>query len=158
MEKKTIVYVDLDDTVCHYKKAWKLHKRQYPEIEFPQSVEGFFLKLKPIKDAVPTILRLTKRFSIRFATRPSYKNVLCYTEKRIWVEKHFGLDLCEHLNFASDKGEFKRGYLIDDIEWKEFPGTQIQFGTNDAKTWLQVEKLLNKFEDKRLLEIEKRIV
>jgi len=125
----------MDDTICHYKKHYLNYNEKYPHIKYPQSVEGFFLDLEPIKDAKEIISYLNRDFDVWIVTRPSSKNPLCYTEKRMWLEKHYGLEMCEKLWFAPNKAMIEADYLIDDWLWKDFKGIQLQFGTDPYKTW-----------------------
>jgi len=41
-------------------------------------------------------------------------NPLSYTEKRVWIEKFFGIDFVEKLIICSNKGLVKGAFLIDD--------------------------------------------
>jgi len=46
MPTQKILPIDIDDVLCNYTNAFQVIKAQQPEIEFPQSVPGFFLKSK----------------------------------------------------------------------------------------------------------------
>lgn len=46
MPTQKILYVDIDDMLCNYMSAFQIIKTQQPEVEFPQSVPGFFKKSK----------------------------------------------------------------------------------------------------------------
>ena len=105
---------------------------------YPQSRIGFLLNLEPIPGAKETIAKLQQHFDIKILTKPSYLNPHCYTEKRLWVEKHYGLDMCQHLYFAPDKTLMKGDYLIDDILWEGFEGIQLQIGQPDLSSWDKV--------------------
>ena len=60
----------------------------------PQSQYGFFANLVPIPFGVESVKQLidSNLYDPNILTTPSTKNPLCYTEKRIWIEKHFGLE------------------------------------------------------------------
>lgn len=42
-----IVYVDMDDVICDYRKAYNVARQEKPEIVYPQSLYGFFADLEP---------------------------------------------------------------------------------------------------------------
>lgn len=141
--KKPILYIDMDDTICDYSTSYRTNKLLNPEIKYPQSEEGFFLHLKPIENAYEVICELHTRFDVWFLTRPSHKNPLCYTEKRLWIEKYYGLEMCEKFIICPDKALLRGDYLVDDVIWKDFQGKQIQYGV-DVKNWREVSNALIK--------------
>ena len=93
------IYVDMDDTLAKYQQAHTLAK-QNTGIEFPQSIPNFFLDLEPIEGAIEGVLLLSKKYDVQFLTAPSFMNPLSYTEKRLWIEKYFGLEWCKKLILA----------------------------------------------------------
>ena len=100
---KEIIFVDMDDTICDYKSQYeKMHKLN-PTVKYPQSIKGFFVDMDPIPGALDAVNKLRKDFDVYILTRPSYKNPLCYTEKRIWIEKHFDLEFCDKLIISPNK-------------------------------------------------------
>ena len=64
----------------------------------PQTTYGFYTSLPPIPGAIETYKWLEENYDVCILTRPSYWNPLCYTEKRVWVENHLGLETCRKLN------------------------------------------------------------
>jgi 5'(3')-deoxyribonucleotidase len=139
---RPILYVDMDDTICIYKERYEELLKLNPEIKYPQSQYGFYTSLKPIKGAIETLEYLDAWYDIYILTRPSYKNPLCYTEKRVWVEKHMGIDWCEKLILCPNKSLMKGDFLVDDYLWKDFEGKQLQFGTDDWPNWEVVKDYL----------------
>jgi len=138
--RKPIVYVDMDDTICDYSTPHSKMLSENPWNKYPQSVYDFYRKLKPIEGAIESVKSLTDKYDVWILTRPSYLNPSCYTEKRLWVEDHLGLDWCEKLIICTDKSLMKGDYLIDDILCPDFEGKQIQFGTNEFPNWSSVIK------------------
>ncbi|WP_300024379.1 hypothetical protein [uncultured Maribacter sp.] len=140
MDKK-VVYIDMDDVLCNYSKAHKKTLEDNPEILFPQSQPGFFENLEPMSNAIESFHFFLKSdcFDPFILTAPSVLNPLCYTEKRLWVEKHLGLEIVDRLIISSHKGLLKGDYLIDDHKegrgQEHFKGTLIQFGQSDFKDW-----------------------
>lgn len=130
----------MDDTICDFTNHYKRMLIVCPEILFPQSQYGFFTDLKPIEQAIDSVNKLRVEFDVYILTRPSIMNPLCYTEKRIWIEKHFGIEFCENLILCCDKSLLKGDYLIDDNYWPDFEGIQLTFGNEEYKDWDQVLK------------------
>lgn len=128
--RKDVIYVDMDDTICDFSGAAKQALIDEPNILYPQSQYGFFTSLEPIKGAIVTLNMLALRYDVWILTRPSVLNPLCYTEKRVWVEKHLGLDWCHKLIMCPDKSLLRGDYLIDDVVWPGFVGKQYRFGPN----------------------------
>ncbi|MEY3450883.1 MAG: hypothetical protein RL711_708 [Bacteroidota bacterium] len=141
MEQKKIVYVDMDDTLCDFTKAYFSLKSD--ECYYPQSTYGFFRNLEPIEDAIESYKILEEHFDVYILTAPSVHNPLCYSEKREWVEKHLGFETCRKLIISPNKALLKGHYLIDDRVHNGFEGEHIHFGTV-FKKWKTVIKHLIK--------------
>ncbi len=137
-----VIYVDMDDTICDFKtKAWEMLVAN-PAIKFPQSQYGFFTSLEPLPDAITCMNVLKNHFDVYILTRPSVRNPLCYTEKRVWVEQHMGLEWCEKLILCPNKSLMIGHYLIDDVPWPKFQGEQILFGQDPFTHWMKVFKYI----------------
>jgi 5'(3')-deoxyribonucleotidase len=68
-----------------------------------------------------------------------------FMDKRLWIEKHFGLEWCKKLILAYDKSLLKGDYLIDDSIGKgqlEFEGELILIGTSKFPDWSSIIKYL----------------
>ena len=142
---KKRIYVDMDDTLAKYQQAHTLAKNN-TEMNFPQSMPNFFFNLEPIEGAIEGVLFLSEKYDIHFLTAPSYMNPLSYTEKRLWIEKYFGLEWCKRLILAYDKSLLKGDYLIDDSIGKgqlDFEGELIQIGTEKFPNWVSIIKYLD---------------
>lgn len=135
------MYIDMDDVLCNYSKAHNMASIEQPEILFPQSQPGFFENLEPMQNAIESFHFFLKSdyFQPFILTAPSILNPLCYTEKRLWVEKHLGLEMVDRLIISNHKGLLRGDYLIDDHSdgrgQEHFKGTLIQFGQSDFKDW-----------------------
>jgi len=138
---KKIVYVDMDHVLCDYQALYDRMREKQPDVMYPQSQAGFFLSLNPIKGAIKSYGWLSNHPEIKplILTAPSVLNPHCYTEKRIWVEKHLGIDAVSDLIITSHKHLNIGDYLIDDQaagrgqEW--FSGALIQFGSATTPNW-----------------------
>lgn len=135
MEEKIIIHIDMDDVLCQYIGANMNARRENPSLEYPQSVPGFYVGLEPIPGAISGFKLLEEHFEVYIATRPSYMNAHCYSEKRIWTEKHFGLETCKNLSLVPNKNLLIGDYLIDDMPWLKFRGKQLLFGSSEFPNW-----------------------
>ncbi len=129
------VYVDMDGVLADFRGSFL---KASSDMKYPQSKYGFFLTLEPIKNAIKSIEELKKYYDVWILTRPSVKNPLCYTEKRLWVENHLGFEMCNKLIISPDKSLLKGDYLIDDHEHLGFEGELILFGSNSYPSWTTV--------------------
>lgn len=149
MEKK-IVYVDMDGVLSDFDKAYTDALAQFPKMLFPHSQYGFYRNLPVIKGAKEAIALLNgiDTIALYLLTAPSYKNPLCYTEKRDWVEINLGMDMVQKLIISPNKGLSKGHYLIDDHDSGRgqdcFEGTFIHFGSADFPDWNAVLSFLSK--------------
>ena len=136
--RKKRIYVDMDDTICDFSSSYR-HKYTH-ELQYPQSQIDFFRKLKPIKNSLISLSILSDNYDVWILTRPSIINPMCYTEKRLWVEDHLGIDWCKKLIICPDKSLMIGDYLIDDKPWTEFKGTQLLFGSDKYPDWESILK------------------
>lgn len=143
---KQIIYIDLDDTLCDYQSSYDAARALRPDILYPQSQEGFFLNLSPYEGAIETAFWLFEQpeFIVLLLTAPSVHNPLCYTEKRLWVERHFGFEHCHRLIISAHKGLSRGDYLIDDktagFGQEDFQGQLIHYGSAQFPNWASVKR------------------
>ncbi|MEM9865044.1 MAG: hypothetical protein AAF938_25805 [Myxococcota bacterium] len=110
MNAARTVYIDMDGVLCEFEQA----KRQHPDVEFPQSLPGFYKNLRPVRGAIDAVRELARLADVWILTAPSVYNPLSYTEKRLWVEKHLGFDMCHRLILSPDKSLLRGDVLVDD--------------------------------------------
>lgn len=134
----------MDDVMCQFSKAHAEAKAINPELKYPQSIEGFFLALEPLPDAIDIVNRLRSDFDVYVLTAPSTRNPHSYTEKRLWIEKHFDYEFTKKLIISPNKALLKGDYLVDDYaEGKGqdgFEGTLVHFGTSEFPDWQTVDR------------------
>lgn len=146
--KKKIIYVDMDGTICDFRKGVMdniLAPANANEEKFPQSKLGFFILLEPIEGAIEAVNELQKKYDVCIATRPSFPNVSCYTEKAIWVRKHLGYEMQKKLYLAPNKARLIGDYLIDDTKkdgQSKFVGKLMLFGSKKYPNWKAILKEL----------------
>lgn len=106
----------MDDTICDFLGRYHEFRKAKPEIDFPQSIPGFFENLEPIEGAIESVnaLRQSNDFEVYILTAPSTRNPLSYTEKRLWVERHFDYAMVKRLILSPDKSLLRGDVLIDD--------------------------------------------
>jgi 5'(3')-deoxyribonucleotidase len=114
MENKKVVYVDMDGVLVDYYNAHKAEIARNPKQPYPQGKWGFFLTLKPLPGAIEAYKLLEEHFDVCILTKPSHKNVNCYTEKAQWIWDYLGIDALEKAVFSCDKARAIGDYLIDD--------------------------------------------
>ena len=108
MKNKEILYIDLDGVCADYDLA----KKRSSGLE-PESREGFFEFLPEISGAIEAVKKLNERFEIYFLSTAPWSNKFALSEKRIWVEHHFGDIAFKKLILSHNKGLLKGSYLID---------------------------------------------
>lgn len=142
------IFIDMDDTLCDYQSAYE---RLRHTTDYPQSVDGFWLSLEPLSLAIETMHWLAElpAISVYILTAPSVHNPNCYTEKRLWVEKHLSIDWAHRLIISTDKGLLRGDLLIDDYidgrGQENFQGLIWQFGKSPYQDWQAVRPELEHF-------------
>ena len=146
-----IVYIDMDDVLCDYTTAFNNAIEETPGIAFPQSQYGFYANLAPITGAIESVQKLinSEKFDPYILTAPSTRNPFSYTEKRVWIEKYFGVEFTVKLIISPNKGLLKGDILIDDLisgrGQENFEGKIMQFGSADYPDWKTVIARLETF-------------
>jgi 5'(3')-deoxyribonucleotidase len=128
----------MDGVLCNFYGAAKKALTENPEQKYPQSQWGFFLKLEEIEDAIESVKLLQTKYDVWILTRPSFRNVNCFTEKAQWIWDHLGFEMLEKTIMSGDKSLLIGDYLIDDMGnagQEEFEGELIHFKTEKFPNW-----------------------
>lgn len=150
--RKTLL-IDLDGVVADFETAAELWGRNIgiSSQEFKDKKmyrqPNFYLELELMPGAKETIQKLDSQYEISFVSAPSWDNPSSFTEKRIWIERHFGQWGRKRMDLSFRKGHYFGHYLIDDrLKYGagDFMGEHIMFGTEPFNTWVEVEKYLLK--------------
>lgn len=151
LNNKYIIYIDMDGVLCDFVKAKLEALARNPDNKFPQCEYGFFTNLEPIEGAIKAVkwLMASRDFEVYILTAPSLPNPMCYTEKRVWIEKHFGMDLVRNMIISPHKHLNKGDILIDDnvkgCGQDMFEGDFIHFGSEKFPNWEEVLIYLNSY-------------
>lgn len=106
-----------------------------------------FKTLKPIHGAIETINRLKEHYEIYFLSTAMWCVPESFTDKRLWLEEHFGSWSEDRLILTKHKHLAIAHYLIDDRTTngvENFTGEHIHYGTQQFPNWEVVEKYLMK--------------
>ncbi|PCH72398.1 MAG: hypothetical protein COB98_11830 [Flavobacteriaceae bacterium] len=129
--KKTLL-IDMDGVLAE-NDAKNFKSRKYDI--------GYFINKKPIPGAVEAFQKLTDKFDCHIVSTPVWGNPNCWSEKRLWVEKHLGSNAYKKLTLTHNKQQFKGDFIIDDTEnygVGDFEGEHIHFGQGEFKNWESV--------------------
>ena len=141
----------MDGVLCDFVKAKLKALKRNPDNKFPQCEYGFFTNLEPIEGAIKAVkwLMASEDFEVYILTAPSLPNPLCYTEKRVWIEKYFGIELVNNMIISAHKHLNKGDILIDDnlrgCGQDMFDGEFIHFGSDEYPNWDNILIYLNKY-------------
>lgn len=146
--RKTIL-IDLDGVVADFETSATKYAndtgitfKEFSDQKIYSNLPGFYLGLDLVPGAKEIIMKLDKFYDIIFVSAPSWNNTNCFTEKRVWIEKHFGSWAAKKMDLSFHKGHYMGHYLIDDrtkYGAGDFIGQHIMFGTDPFKTWEEID-------------------
>ena len=104
-------------------------------LKYPDHIPGIFRSPQPIEGAVESIKKLksSEKFDLFIATSAPWGNPESLTDKRYWIENHFGNLFHKKLVTTHRKDLLIGDFLIDDRlknGAKDFKGELIKFGIN----------------------------
>lgn len=162
MDKKKILYIDMDGVVADFDKGilqiYPDYKNtHHTSLEWPirhmkvlkviKNDPLFFLKLESISGAIDAVNELfaSDKYDIYFLSTPMWNVPHSFLQKKIWIQKHFGMKARKRLILTYRKDLNKGDYLIDDTTRNgagEFEGEHLHFGTEKYPDWKSVLKKL----------------
>lgn len=130
--KTDIVYIDMDGVLV-----------QKDEVNFKEErlKKDFFLDKNPIINAVESFQFLAQHCEVYILSTPVWDNEFCWTEKRLWVDKHLGIMARKKLILTHNKALNEGKLLIDDSldhGVQDFKGTHFHFGNSNFPDWASV--------------------
>jgi len=150
MRNKKLLYLDMDGVVADFEKSVEL--LQPGIFNLPEEIRGIsidkiceknpdvFLHLEPIKDSIEHVHKLfdSNLFDIYFLSTPMWIVPSSFTDKRIWIEKHFDHKCLKRLILLHRKDLNLGDFLVDDRLTngsESFTGYHIHFGTELFPDW-----------------------
>jgi len=147
---KKIILIDMDGVIADFGKELKKlktsNKISTDLLKHPDLIEGIFKELTPINGAIESIIKIhdSGLSDLFIATTAPWGNPGSLTDKRLWIENHFG-DLFKNKMFVTHRKDMLIGdYLIDDRlanGAESFKGELLRFG------WDYENKKWNEFRD-----------
>lgn len=147
--EKKIVFIDMDGVITDFLKGvddyWSRHHNRFKKYTEPDGIHGLFRDLPEIEGAVEAIHKLARsgKFELYIATTAPWGNPEAATDKRYWIENHFGELFHKRLTITHNKELLYGDYLIDDRLKNgagEFRGKLLHFGSTEFPNW---ESILN---------------
>jgi len=146
MNHKKILYIDMDgvlvDLETHYKQFFVDNPHLEKKFEnCPDHIPGIFRDPPPYEDCIEAVHKLyeSDKYDMFIATAAPWGNPDSLTDKRYWIEKHFGLMFHKKIFTTHRKDLLIGDYLIDDRIKNgagDFKGEHIQFGWDyENKKW-----------------------
>lgn len=159
MYKKQIVYIDMDGVLVDLESEMNLwfgnnptQKQMY--VENPDLIPGLFRNPPPIKGAIEAVkqLELSGKYELIIATTAPWNNPGAATDKRYWIERHFGGLFHKQMIITHRKDLLVGDYIIDDRTAngvEKFDGEHLHFGWsyenqkwNEYRDWKSILKKL----------------
>ena len=155
MRTKPILYVDMDGVLADFNAAilkidpTVVFSEDAPDMDRVDEIvianPNFFLDLPLISGGVESVMRLSKYFEIYFLSAPHWLSPQSLTDKRIWLETHFGEFSRKRLILSHQKDLCIGHFLVDDRTANgagKFTGMHLLFGSEKFPNWEVIEKYL----------------
>ncbi len=160
--KKKILFVDMDNVIVDFKSGLKklpreieeqhvdLHGRnERGEPNEADEIQGIFALMDPMPGAIEAITRLSQHFDLYALSTSPWNNSSAWSDKLLWVQKHFGRDpgspLYKRLILSHHKHLSQGHFLVDDRlvngarEFGERENSEhIHFGQDPFEDWSKV--------------------
>lgn len=147
IQKKPIVYVDMDNVLVDFKSGIATLDedtlRKYDG--HLDDVPGIFSRMSPMKGAVEAMRLLDKKYDLYILSTSPWNNPSAWSDKLIWVKTYLGDIFYKKLILSHHKDLLKGAYLIDDRPKhgaSEFEGEWLQFGSERFPDWESITSYL----------------
>ena len=153
---KNRIFIDMDGVLADFGKNIKKSVATHGE-EFrgkPDEIAGVFRNLDPIEGAIEAVRKLhaSEEYELFIATTAPWNNPTALSDKKHWIERHFGDIFRKKIVFTHRKDLLLGDYLIDDRlanGAENFTGTLLRFGwdyenkrNNEYPTWDKILQVL----------------
>ena len=141
MNKRKIIYIDMDNTLADYVGY---AKECGLDLKEAKHVKDFFINLKPMPGAIEAYNALNKDFDVNILTTAPWSNPDSLKEKIEWVKKWLP-SAYKNVIFSHHKDLNIGDYLIDDSVKNgagEFSGKHIQIWSDEFPNWKTVLKYI----------------
>lgn len=143
MEKKKILYVDMDNVLVDFQSGIDrldpdLREKYQEDID---DAPGLFAGMDPVDGAIDAFGTLSGWFDTYILSTAPWNNPSAWTDKLLWVKKHLGKSAHKRLILSHHKHLNAGDYLIDDRPnngAEYFTGEWIRFGSETYPNWAAV--------------------
>ena len=149
---KPIIYIDMDGVLVDLQSEIDTWFMNHPNVQsmykgHADRIPGIFRNPPPIEGAIEAVKKLhnSDKYELFIATTAPWGNPESLTDKRYWIETHFGNIFYKRIFTTHRKDLLVGDILIDDRTANgagNFPGTHILFGSEQTPDWNSVLKLL----------------
>ena len=157
---KKIIYIDMDGVLVDLNSEIKNWFNNHPHLiekfkNCPDHIPGIFRNPAPIEGAIEAVKKLAEsgKYELYIATSAPWGNPQSLTDKRYWIENHFGELFHKKLVTTHRKDMLLGDYLIDDRLKNgagEFSGKLLRYGVdwendykpNEYPTWESILEYL----------------
>ena len=131
------IHIDMDGVLANFEKAMIEHPKNGTK-GFRPDLELDFTEFEPIPGSKEAVQKLSDMgHDIYIASTAPWNNPKAWTQKRLWIEKHFPA-LKRKLTLTHHKNLLIGDVLIDDTTYrgqKDFQGTFIHFKPEEGIDW-----------------------
>lgn len=146
MKNQKILLIDMDGVLVDLHSEIQKWYDEHPNIAHlyknsPDRIPGLFRNPAPMDGAVEAVNKLhqSNKYDMFIATTAPWGNPESFSDKRYWIEQHFGRIFYKKMFITHRKDMLMGDYLIDDRTANgagEFRGELLQFGWNyERKEW-----------------------
>lgn len=147
MDKKPILYIDMDNVLVDFKtgiaRLTEEEKIKY-EGRYDETPD-IFSKMLPMEGAVESFKILSEKYDTYILSTSPWENPSAWSDKLKWVKKHLGDNAYKRLILTHHKNLNKGDFLIDDRTKNgagEFEGELILFGSEEYPNWNSIVRYL----------------
>lgn len=139
MSSKKVLFIDMDGVLADFQRGMTDWFDSHPHLyerhkNNPDHIHGIFRDLKPIEGAIEAVKKLYEsgKYDMFIATTAPWGNPDSATDKRYWIERHFGNEMFHKRMFITHRKDMLKGDILIDDRTKngagEFEGQHIHFG------------------------------